>query len=891
MIKNAGLVKPGASSPVPILKKKGLSDQDYRKVALQSYTECLKIWRDVNFPKLNFSFRRCEAHLTTLLQSVEVKKLPKAFKGLLCDFFSVEMKQERPSTIVEGQFLFYPSFRRILRQDLDGLTNRKRLSVLWDLMQCKALAFPAPESMVMDSYRDHASTLQKVNTTDRAILKDFRSFIQPWLSGLPAFLSSKTRLPNSHATFDTRRDCGGTFTDQLSRLTDQTLIQPEHPRLEPFTICLSGPAGSGKSLIQSRLGKRLSRFLEKDWDDCVYTRSSVIKHWDGYSNQPLVMIDDFGQKRCRDCDQSPEAMEFITMCSSVDYRLPMADLKEKGIKFNSPLLLLSTNHDRLEMNRYLSKLLMDRSAIDRRFDLYFRLSRDPRGKKVLISETLSFLEDPIPRHGIFTNEFHKNGQTSLTRECVAIGDKQIEDYLFHHFIEGWRRKSGFYLDPFSDNFRQPIADGWYLEYPKEPVHHNRAKAHAILEPLKVRMITVGPGDNWALKPLQKAMFNTLSLFNCFKPCFTPDYDEEVRKMRDVPGKWLSGDYSAATDGMHSQMMSVAIEELLSLLEVYYPELIPYVLMEASPHTIIYPSWTGIEPIEQTNGQLMGSLLSFPILSLVNAFTIGKATRKGIQDIPALIHGDDVLARLTSDEINRWKTVAPKVGFGLSIGKNYVSESWGSIDSQVFFDGERSVDCGKWKGLDSASDLNVIPLLIKRGFPKWLIVSRFKKILQKTHRSLEVSTEFGGLNPKPGLRPENSTDHAQYVSTLKRSVKIRKVLDRRFARISEEILDRLPFTPTRLPFELPCEGSRGQFSDFREVLKFRELGMSVPVGEFLPLRSAVVNIELQDHQVSFLKNIWRSLCPVLTAEDKEYFSALKRLGSCQLSDSQGAFDLL
>lgn len=834
------------------------------------------MWRDVNFPKLHFSFRKCEAHLTQLLTSVEVKKLPKAFKGLLCDFFSIEMKQERPATIVAGEFLFYPSFQRKLRQDLDGLTCRRRLSVLWDLMQSKALAFPAPESMVLDSYRDHATTLQKVNTTDRAILKDFRSFIQPWINGLPSFLSSKTRLPNSHATFDTKRSTGGTFADQMSKLNNQTLIQPSCPRIEPYTICLSGPAGSGKSLVQSRLGKRLSKFLDRDWEDSVYTRSSVVKHWDGYNHQPLVMIDDFGQKAIKQAETAPESMEFITMCSSVDYRLPMAALNEKGTRFDSPLLLLSTNHDRKDMNNYLGKLLCDRQAIDRRFDLYFRLSRDPQGRHVLIAETLELGKSLIPLHGCLTNEFSLSGQVGIARKCVAVGLKQIEDFLFHSLIEGWRKKSAFYLDPFGDTFRQPICEDWFLEYPREPTHHNKAKAHAILEPLKVRMITVGSGDNWCLKPLQKAMFNTLTLFPCFKPCFTPDYDLEIEKMKEIPGKWLSGDYSAATDGMHSQMMSVAIEELCSLLETYYPELIPYVLMEASPHSIIYPSWTGIEPIDQTNGQLMGSLLSFPILSLVNAFTIGKATRKSMSEIPALIHGDDVLARLTSDEISRWKTIAPRVGFGLSIGKNYISNTWGSIDSQIFYNGSRSIDCGKWKGLDSVNELDVIPLLLKRGFPTWLIVSRFKRCLQKTHRSLEVSIEFGGLNPNPGLKPQNPTDHAQYISSLKRSVTIRNVLDRKFARVSQDILDKLPFEATRLPFELPREGSRGQFTDFKQVLKFRELGMTVPHDEFLPLQTPVVNIELRDNQIPFVKNIWKSLCPVLTGADKEYLAALTRL---------------
>lgn len=802
------------------------------------------------------------------------------------------MKQERPSVLADGSHLFYGGFSRVVTQDLQGLSKCEKLTVLWDLLQCKALAYPAPDDMVLESYKDHATQLQKVCHTDPHLLKDFRQFIQPWVNCLPSHLSSKTRLPNSHATFDTKHSTGGTFVDQMSKLTNQPLIQPDCPRMEPFTIALSGPAGSGKSRLQNLLALRLSRFLEREWEDTVYSRSSVMKHWDGYTQQPLTVIDDFGQKTVRSAQEHNEAMEFITMCSSVDYRLPMANLKEKGTKFTSPLLLLSTNLPRDHMNDYLSLVLMDKNAIDRRFDRFFRVSRCPKGQPVLIEQTLTLATSDFPGSSL-TNERQLTGQRNVSQRCVATGWTDINNLLFKVMIEGWREKSRNYRDfGHHDTFQQHVGGDWYLEYPLEPIHHNQVKAHAILEPLKVRMITVGPGENWALKPLQKAMFNALSHFKCFRPCFTPDYDEEIKEMKGIPGKWLSGDYSAATDGLHSSMMSVAIQEVVNVLETYYPELIPYVLLESSPHRILYPSWTGIDPIDQTNGQLMGSLLSFPILSLVNAFTISKATQKRMADIPALIHGDDVLARLTSDEINRWKTVAPRVGLELSIGKNYVSNSWGSIDSQVFYRGSRIESCGKWKGLDG-DDIESIPLLIKRGFPNWLIVSRHKQALQKTHRSLEVSVEYGGLNPNPGLLPQTPTDHAQYVASLSRQVKIRKVLGKTFARVPMNFI-----VPTmrieKLPFELPREAPGYSFSDFRQVLKLRELGTTVPHTEFLPLQPPAMNIELRDdHSVTFLRNRWKSLCPVLTGADKEYLRVLEEIrhqeSDCE--DSQEAFDLL
>jgi hypothetical protein len=738
------------------------------------------------------------------------------------------------------------------------------------MMQTKALALDAPKSMILDAYKKHASIMQKVTTTDGHLLKDFRTFIQPWINALPQFLRTKTRLPNSHATIDNKRSEGGLFIDQFSKMTNQVILQPDCPRIEPFCIAISGNAGNGKSLIQNRLAHRWSKYLGRTWEETVYTRSSLIKHWDGYMQQPLSMIDDFGQKTVRYAEDSSEASEFITMCSSVDYRVPMAHLSEKGKKFNSPLLLLSTNHNRSIMNKHLSKVCCNHKAIDRRFDRYFSLERHGR-KYSLYEETLDW-DNYQKDNPIF------NGLTS--RKILIANDIQdIENFLFQTMLIGWKTKTSFYRDQFLDTFQQEIGGDWYLEYPREPIHNNHVKTHAIIEPLKVRMITVGAGENWALKPLQIAMFNALSKFPEFLPCFTPDYDDQIKEMKNLPGKWLSGDYSSATDGLHSSMMNVVVTEMCNILETYYPELIPYVLMEASPHTVKYPSWTQIEPIVQTNGQLMGSLLSFPILSLVNAFTIGKATGKSLGEIPALIHGDDVLARISRDSINRWKTIAPLVGLELSIGKNYISNSWGSIDSQVFYEGVRISQCGKWKGLGS-NHLESIPLLLKRGFPKGLIVRKFKQSLTKSHRSLEVSVDYGGLNPNPGHFPQTPTDHAQYVTSLSRSCKIRKVANMEMASIPLNWIKRIPFTVTKLPFELPQPDQKYPFSDFRHVLKFRDMGASVPLTEIIPLDTEFMYIELQDYQKPFLKNIWKSQCPVLTSADKEYFTQLNNI-NCEI----------
>lgn len=805
-----------------------------------------------------------------LFSIFEEADYPKAFKGLLADFFSIQMEQPRPSVLIEGEKLFYPGFGRKLQKDLDK-SRRARLRLCWDLMQCKALAAESPKSMVQRAYEKHAETLSQVKTTKASLLKDFRLFIQPWVNGLIPFLNRNTRLPNSHATFDTKRSTGGTLVDQMSKINKIGYLQPDSPRIDPTCIFVTGEPGCGKSLLQSMVVKKLTKILKKDFDETAYTRSSVMKHWDGYAQQPLTIIDDFAQANCRSGTPSQEVLEFIQMCSTVDYRLPMADLKQKGMKFTSPLLFLSSNTPCNRIIDYMTRSIVNGNAALRRFTGMFELRKSATKRLSLIRQQV--FPDQMPR---------RTGDNIGSSVLVAEGLASIRDYLVNFLLNSWKEKSQFYSTMLDGYFHQPLGGDYFISYPEEPSHHNRVKAHAILEPLKVRMITVGSGENWALKPLQKAMFNSMSTWKCFKPCFTPDYDEELKELMTIEGNWLSGDYSAATDGLHSQIMGVAVEQISQVLETHCPELIPYLLQEGSPHTIVYPSWTGIQEITQTNGQLMGSLLSFPILCLANAFTVCKATGTNLNNLPGLIHGDDVLARMTKRQFSVWGNVASHIGLELSIGKNYYSPHWGSIDSQIFFEGQRVPGCGKWKGL-SSSDVDSVSSLLERGFPKSLIVDYCKDQLKTSHRSLDVSRDYGGLNPNAGLLPENATDHAVYIGALRRQLKFRKVLDEEFAVFPRAWLDLLPFQAVHLPFEMPRPGVRKcNRSEFHRELKIREGGFTVPSGGFVPLTSDFCNVVVGEREKSFLKNFIRTRSTVLSPETKKYFACLAQINQRVIS---------
>ena len=106
-------------------------------------------------------------------------------------------------------------------------------------------------------------------------------------------------------------------------------------------------------------------------------------------------------------------------------------------------------------------------------------------------------------------------------------------------------------------------------------------------------------------------------------------------------------------------------------------------------------WKSIEdsPIPQTNGQLMGNILSFPILCVANyaAFHLSVEKYMGLnlpvdfvmKKFPSQINGDDILFRSNERHYPIWKKQVADFGFKLSLGKNFCHPSMFQINSQLF----------------------------------------------------------------------------------------------------------------------------------------------------------------------------------------------------------------
>jgi len=92
--------------------------------------------------------------------------------------------------------------------------------------------------------------------------------------------------------------------------------------------------------------------------------------------------------------------------------------------------------------------------------------------------------------------------------------------------------------------------------------------------------------------------------------------------------------------------------------------------------------------DQEWGQLMGSPISFPVLSILNAginlyFVEKKRGRKYTDPslVPIRVNGDDVIVGV--DDPTGWSKLVSYVGLEPSVGKNYVSLDTAVINSEVY----------------------------------------------------------------------------------------------------------------------------------------------------------------------------------------------------------------
>jgi hypothetical protein len=151
--------------------------------------------------------------------------------------------------------------------------------------------------------------------------------------------------------------------------------------------------------------------------------------------------------------------------------------------------------------------------------------------------------------------------------------------------------------------------------------------------------------------------------------------------------WFSVDYSAATDGLSWKYSGAIFRKIIEDLPYEKRFQAETVL---GPHNLHYPvpgrkgvTFKGV----QQNGQLMGSILSFPILCLANLGVYLSTTedsqqcwsdRQRLRHV--LINGDDMVYSANPDLWDRHVETAAKVGLEMSVGKAYRHPVYANVNS-------------------------------------------------------------------------------------------------------------------------------------------------------------------------------------------------------------------
>nr|UYL94446.1 MAG: putative RNA-dependent RNA polymerase [Sanya botourmia-like virus 6] len=194
-----------------------------------------------------------------------------------------------------------------------------------------------------------------------------------------------------------------------------------------------------------------------------------------------------------------------------------------------------------------------------------------------------------------------------------------------------------------------------------------------------------------LKPVHAALYDHLSSFGWLVRgnVTRQDYDAVINDVR--PGeKIISGDYTAATDNIYLEAVEAIVDVLAECPELTEEE---RKVLVGSFKNLRWESQQGTQhPI--LRGSMMGNLVSFPLLCLLNkaCFDIctdvffGSGTRR-----IGRFNGDDCLFPGNTDFFRFWRTVTGTYGLIVNEDKTGISDHWADLNSQPARKGSKGLN--------------------------------------------------------------------------------------------------------------------------------------------------------------------------------------------------------
>jgi hypothetical protein len=222
---------------------------------------------------------------------------------------------------------------------------------------------------------------------------------------------------------------------------------------------------------------------------------------------------------------------------------------------------------------------------------------------------------------------------------------------------------------------------------------NFAEPVVLPEALKTRVITKSkPHAQFVLRALWKKMHSVLKQHPTFHLLGEPVSEEFLlnrlgRRLGENEA-YLSGDYEGATDNLLSWVSETIANEVADCLKLYPVE---RRLFLSQLTGYLFDTEDGEKP--QRRGQLMGSIVSFPVLCIANAavsrwaYELGADKRRALlRDTPLMINGDDMLLRTTMRGRKAWGEIAAFAGLKESVGKTWFAREFLEINSTIFLSG-------------------------------------------------------------------------------------------------------------------------------------------------------------------------------------------------------------
>jgi len=195
-----------------------------------------------------------------------------------------------------------------------------------------------------------------------------------------------------------------------------------------------------------------------------------------------------------------------------------------------------------------------------------------------------------------------------------------------------------------------------------------------------------------LRPLHTLLYDTISSKKWLLRG-PPSKKRLVSAGFTTRGKYFSADFTAATDSLPIEVA----ERVLDTLAFLSPPSVCGLL--ATAKSSLRPSINfGDESVVPTTGQLMGSLLSFPLLCIQNYCAAAWVDERLGVTTPKLINGDDLIVQCNEDWVAEYRRTAPGLGLNLNEKKTAFTRHFLTVNSVYYSSKFRLIPYLRCRGL-------------------------------------------------------------------------------------------------------------------------------------------------------------------------------------------------